>query len=145
MKVIFQQDYQKIKKGTIDDVSDGLAKNMLIPKNIAIPASTENVRKHEASLRKQAESDKKEIELITFQKKELESAQVSILKVKTAAGHMQGRVTKKDFVKAIEEQLNISVNPKKVELPKMQSFSIFTATIKLGRGIVASVKTEVVS
>ena len=60
MKIILLQDVAKVgKRGEVKNVSDGYARNFLILKNLAAPATDENIKKLEAESKKKTESKEK--------------------------------------------------------------------------------------
>ena len=115
MKVILTSDVKKVgKKGEIKEVSDGYAKNFLIPKNLAVIASSdnrkaldeENHQKHlqELELEKQAEALKEKLKTITLE-----------FKLKTGKdGRVFGSVSSKQVVEQMMKVHGIKIEKKKI-------------------------------
>jgi len=144
MKVLLIKDVKSLgKKGEIKDVKDGYGQNFLIAKGFAKLATPDVVANWKAEQEKIEKELKEEIERFNKEKKILEDSKITITK-KLAPVGIQGSVKKEDISKAIKEQLKIEIDKKHIELKKpIKSTGVFTIDIKLGHGIHASVKLEV--
>ncbi|WP_425059408.1 50S ribosomal protein L9 [Sporomusa carbonis] len=117
MKVILQQEVKKLgKKGDIVEVSEGYARNYLLPQKLAIPATANNV--NNATLQKAAEERKKERML---DEAKLLAAQMSKITVTIPVkmgegGRLFGSVTAKDIADALAAQHKIELDKRKIEL-----------------------------
>ncbi|MDR1209717.1 MAG: 50S ribosomal protein L9 [Clostridiales bacterium] len=117
MKVILLQDVQGTgKKGQIAEVSDGHARNFLVPKGLALEATKTNLAKLEAG-RKAAERQRQsEIEEAERLKNELESATI-VVKVKSGiTDKIFGSVTNKEIAAAYERQTGKPLDRRRVIL-----------------------------
>ena len=144
MKVLLIKDVKSLgKKGEIKDVKDGYGQNFLIAKGFAKLATPDVVANWKAEQERIEKELKEEIERFNKEKKILEDSKITITK-KLAPVGIQGSVKKEDISKAIKEQLKIEIDKKHIELKKpIKSTGVFTIDIKLGHGIHASVKLEV--
>ena len=145
MKVILNQDVKgQGKKGDLIEVSDGYARNFLLPKNLAIPATKENIN----VLKGQQESREYR------QQKELEEAKVTAdkineisVKLKAKAGDngkLFGSITSKDVSEALTEQHHIKIDKKKFVLPDgIKTLGTTQVDIKVHPGVVAKLKVNV--
>ena len=110
MKVVLTQDVKSQgKKGQLIDVSDGYARNFLLPKGLAIIA--DNKALNEIKGREAAEAHRKEVELQTA-KDTAAKLETVIVKFKGKAGvdgRLYGSVTSKDIAEELQKQANISV------------------------------------
>ena len=146
MKVILQQDVKgQGKKGQLVDVSDGYARNFLLPKKLAVEASADNVntmKLHEkARLAKLAE-EKAQAEAIAEQLKELT---VRIVAKGGNGGRLFGAVTTKEISDALKAQHKIDINKAKlVQDEPIKSFGGYELKAKLGHDVVGTVKVVVV-
>ena len=117
MIVILNKDVKGTgKAGDVVKVSDGYARNMLIPRGIATEATEGNIR----SLEKQKKSaaDKKAAEKAQAQEQAAKIAELAVV-IKTKAGDggkIFGSITSKDIAEALEKQHKISVDKKKIQL-----------------------------
>lgn len=108
MKVILMQDVAKIgQKNTIANVPDGYARNQLIPKGLAKPATAENLKKIESlQAKKSAEQDQVVKKFMTA-KKALSDNVPTIETKKNDNGHLFAAIKTKDVAEALK---NFSVD-----------------------------------
>lgn len=135
MKVILQQDVSgQGKKGQLLNVSDGYARNYLLPRNLAIAATEENVKvlkqREKAMLRKR-EEDK---ELAKAVAQQLEGVVVKITaRSGGEGGKLFGSVTSKEISEALLEQHGIDVEKNKiVQDEHIKTFGPHDVKCKLG-------------
>ena len=146
MKVILQQDVKgQGKKGQMVDVSDGYARNFLLPKKLAVEASADNVNtmklQEKARLAKLAE-EKAQAEATAAQLKELT---VRIVAKGGNGGRLFGAVTTKEIADALKAQHKIDINKAKlVQDEPIKSFGGYELKAKLGHDVVGTVKVVVV-
>ena len=147
MKVILQQDVKgQGKKGQMIDVSDGYARNFLLPKKLAVTATADNLNamklKEKAQLA-QLEKDKAEAQEIS---KQLEGCVVMISAKAGGAGKLFGSVTSKEVSEALLEQHGITIEKNKiVQQEPIKTFGTFELKCKLGfeiSGIINVIVTE---
>lgn len=117
MKVLLQQDVKGSgRAGDIVNVSDGYARNFLIPRGMAVEASKESI--NAANIKKSAEQHKKNM----ARKHARELARgMSGLTVKVYAkagenGRLFGSVTVSEIADALKEQYDIPVDKKKIRI-----------------------------
>jgi large subunit ribosomal protein L9 len=117
MKLLLEQDVKGTgKKGEIVDVSDGYARNFLLPRKLASPADAQainaaNIQKGAAAHRKfQAGIAARELA------KQLEDASVTVKAKVGENGHLFGAVTGKEIAAALLEQKKVEVDKKKIAL-----------------------------
>lgn len=117
MKIILLEDVNKIgKKGEIKEVKDGYAHNFLFPKNLAVPATKQNlaVVEKQKEAKKQEEQDRKE-EAQAIGKK-LTDQQFSFNVKAGEKGRLFGSLTTKEIAAEIEKQFNIKIDKRKLSL-----------------------------
>ncbi len=145
MKVILQQDVKgQGKKGQMVDVSDGYARNFLLPKKLAVEASADNVNtmklQEKARLAKLAE-EKAQAQAIAEQLKDLT---VRIVAKGGNGGRLFGAVTTKEIADALKSQHKIDINKAKlVQDEPIKSFGGYELKAKLGHDVVGTVKVVV--
>ena len=146
MKVIYLQDVKGSgKKGETKNVADGYARNMLLPKGLAVEATPENLNK----LKGQKDSAQHKIDMdIQAAKESAEKLKGKKVIIKAKAGsndRLFGSVTSGNVADAVSEQLGVKLDKKKITLSTdIKSFCSYTAAIKLYNGISETIDVEVV-
>ena len=135
MKVILQQDVKgKGKKGELVNVSDGYARNFLLPRKLAVQATNENL-----TVMKQQEKEKqRKIERDKAKANEISSRLGDVL-VKISArgggdgGKLFGSVTTKEISEELQKQHGIEIDKNKiVQDEPIKSFGSYEVKCKLG-------------
>lgn len=147
MKVILTADVKgQGKKDQMIEVSDGYARNFLLPKKLAIPADAKSInemKNKEASKQHKIDTEKQNAMDIA---KKLENI---VLKFEYAAGpdkKLYGSVTSKDISEELSKKHGISIDKKKISLAiPIKSFGRFSADAHLFTGIIGKITVEVVS
>lgn len=145
MKVILTQDVKaQGKKGQLIEVSDGYARNFLLPKKLAVIATNDAV-----NLMKQADASQlRKIELEKQEAKKLadliESLKISIPAKAGAGGKLFGAVTSKEIVENIKLNHNIDIDKHKLVLKEnIKHFGTFEVKVKLYKDISASLSVTI--
>ena len=146
MKVIFLQDVKGTgKKGEIKNVADGYARNMLIPKGLAVEATPTNLTKLEGQ--KASAQHKIDVEKQAASEAAAKIKDKKVI-VKAKAGsndRLFGSVTASNVADAIKEQFGIAIDKKKITLnTEIKAFGSYKAVIKFYTGISESIDIEVV-
>lgn len=133
MKVILTTDVKgQGKKDQIVEVSDGYAKNFLFPRKLAVEVSAQNmneVRNREIAQQKKIAKEKEEARRIAAL---LETATVKIRESAGTDGKLYGSITSKDVSEALQSQLQVSVDKRKIEIADpIKSYGAYTLTVKL--------------
>ena len=146
MVVILLKDVKGTgKAGEVVKVSDGYARNRLIPKGLAKDATEGNIR----NLEKQKEiADEKRAEQKAAAQKQAEKIKEITLTIRSKGGEsgkLFGSITSKDIADALQEQENIKVDKKKIVLdsPIKQTGSS-EVTVKLFPEVTAVLKINVI-
>ncbi len=145
MKVIFLQDVKGSgKKGEMKNVADGYARNMLLPKKLAVEATPENInhlKGQQSSAQHKIDVDKQNAQEL---KAKLDGKTVTIPCKAGTGGRLFGSVTGAQIAQQIEAQYGCKIDKKKIGLKTdIKSFGTFTAEIRLYTGISAEVKVDV--
>jgi len=141
MKVILQQDVKgQGKKGQLVEVSDGYARNFLLPRKLAVEASTDAVNtmklQEKARLAKMA-AEKAEAEALA---EKLKSAQVKLSAKSGAGGKLFGSITSKEIAEGLKAQYGIELNKSKiVQDEPIKTFGAFQLKAKLGYEVTGTV------
>jgi len=145
MKVLLIKDVKTLgKAGEIKEVKDGYGQNFLIGKGLAKLATPDVVENWKVEQEEMARNLRDELARLQAEKITLEQTTVKIEKAAAPVG-IKGSVGNADISKAIEEQLNIELDKKNINLKKaLKSVGIHEVDAKLGHGIHAMLKVEVI-
>ena len=132
------------KEGDVVKVSDGYARNQLIPKGFAKEATQGNVRNLEKQKALAAEKKAAQKEAAQRQADELEKVTIEIKTKGGDNGKLFGSITSKDIAEALEEQYGLKVDKKKIDLAApIKQTGVTNVTIKLFPEVSAKVKVKV--
>ncbi|MBQ3557813.1 MAG: 50S ribosomal protein L9 [Oscillospiraceae bacterium] len=146
MKVIMMQDVKgQGKKGQLVDVSDGYARNFLLPKKLAVIATAENVntmKQQEKARKAQEAAEKAEAEAVA---KQLEGVTVKVSAKAGDGGRLFGAVTSKEISECLNEQTGLSIAKAKLVLDEpIKACGTYKIKAKLGYEVVGTVNVMVV-
>lgn len=146
MKVILLQDVKgQGKKGEVINISDGYARNFLIPRNLAKEATEGNVK----VLKQQNKAKELKKEQQLDKAKEL-AAKIEkfTIEIKTKAGEggrLFGSVTSKDIIEEVEKKYQLKLDKKKLILPEpIRELGARQLDIKVYPGVVAKLNVKVI-
>jgi large subunit ribosomal protein L9 len=145
VKVILRQDDKKLgKRGDIVNVSEGYARNFLLPKNLAIVATEANLnqanqQKSTAQFRAQAREDQARVLA-----SQLNKVQVTVTVKSGDNGKLFGSVTAKDVADALLRETGLEIDRRKIELKEpIKQTGEYKATAKLHPEIAAEFTVNV--
>ena len=146
MKVILQQDVKgQGKKGQLVDVSDGYARNFLLAKKLAVPATPENVntmKQQEKARKAQEAAEKAEAEALA---KKLEAITVKVAAKAGEGGRLFGAVTSKEISEALSAQFGLNIAKAKLVLDEpIKACGGYKIKAKLGYEVIGIVNVMVV-
>jgi large subunit ribosomal protein L9 len=145
MKVILSKDVEGTgKAGEVKDVADGYARNYLLPRKLAIPATGGALKTIEQ--RKAAEQKKVAAEETSA--RALADRLTAVPVVVTAKvgdqGRLYGSITSGDIAEQLSAQLGQPIDKRKIELDEpIRHLGTFDVTIRLHRAVTAVVKVDV--
>ena len=146
MKVILQQDVRgQGKKGQMVEVSDGYARNFLLPKKLAVTATPESIntmKQQEKAKKAQMAAEKAEAEALS---KKLEGLMVKISAKAGEGGRLFGAVTAKEISEALAAQHGLNIAKTKLVLEDpIKSCGSYSLKCKLGHEVTGVVNVLVV-
>ncbi len=145
MKVILLQDIEhKGKQGDVVAVADGYARNYLYPRKLAIEAAGGALKNLEA---KHAQEERKTEKLRADADRTAEQLTDKTITLTVRAGEnsrLYGRVTAADIAAAVEKDLSIKLDKRKVGLlDPIKAVGEYDIPIKLHRDVTVSLKVAV--
>ena len=141
MKVILQQDVKGHgKRGQMVEVSDGYARNFLLPKGLATIANADNVHKMKMQDKAKQAQIQQEIAEANAIVEKLKGCQVKIPAKAGSGGRLFGAVTTKEISEGLEAQHGIQIAKAKiVQDEPIKSFGSYELKCKLGHEISGTV------
>ena len=144
MKVILQKDVRgQGKKGQMIEVSDGYARNFLLPKKLAVPATTDNINTMNQLEKAKREREAKERQAALELAAKLKDMPVHVKAKAGAGGRLFGSVTTKEISEAIKAQLGYDIAKTKLVSEPIKAFGTYEVKCKLGYEITGVVKVTV--
>ncbi len=144
MQVILNQDVKgQGKKGQMINVSDGYARNFLLPKGLAKEATKSNIN----DLKGKNESLEYKIRTETEEAKQIAEKMKEIEVVITAKagdnGKLFGSITSKDVAESLKMQHHIKIDKKKIVMNDIKTLGVTDVTVKLYTGVTGTLKVNV--
>jgi large subunit ribosomal protein L9 len=145
MKVILTQKVKKLgNKGDVIKVADGYARNYLFPKGLAVEATAANLKDLEKAKQRQAQREARE----EAEARELAARlkdRVIIVRAKAGeGGRLFGSITGQDIAQAIEAELGLKVDKRKIELKEhLKALGDYRVPIRLYKDYVVEVAVQV--
>lgn len=145
MKVILLQDVKGLgKAGQIAKVSDGYARNLLIPKGMVKEATDGNIRELERQSAANAARQKDELETAKQRAEAIAGLTVKIRTKGGEGGRLFGSVTAKDIAEALADQHGLEVDKRKFLLENpIKHTGEHTIDIKLHADVTARLRVQV--
>lgn len=145
VKVILREDLKGVgKRGDIVEVSDGYARNFLLPKGHAFTATDGAVTQAGAMRRARDLRDAQDRESATAIATTL-VPKIIVIEAKAGQdGKLYGSVTSADVVAAIEEQTNIALDRKQVHMEPLKTLGEHSISAKLHSAVEFPIRIEVV-
>ena len=145
MKVLLIKDVNGLGKvGEVKEVKPGYGQNFLVKKGFARNATPEVLEAWEQGEIVRAKNEAKDVKEANDNKEKIEAAIFTIKHKVGANGHLIGTVTNKEIAQELNK-FDIVVDKKQVHLnDKIKTIGIYEADCKLGHGIHATVKIDVI-
>jgi len=146
MEIILTENVEGL--GTIGDqinVKPGYGRNYLVPRGLAVVASTRNVKELEHQKRQMERKMQKVTQAAELQKKKVESVTCVLTHRAGEDGKLFGSVTSMEIGAKLAEA-GVEVDRKKIQLDEpIKALGDYEVPVKLDAGVVANIKVSVVS
>ena len=145
MKVILLEDVKALgKKGQTVDVSDGYARNCILPKKLGVEANAKNLNDLKLQKAHEAKVAKEQLEEAQALAKRIEELSVETAIKSGKDGRSFGSVSSKEIAAALKEQHGIDVDKKKISLDEpIRTLGSSIVTVKLHREVSAKLTVRV--
>ena len=145
MKVILLEDVKSLgKKGEIVNVSDGYARNMILPKKLGVEATPKNLndlKLQKANAEKVAQEN---FEAAQAFAKELETKEIILTLKVGEGGRTFGSISGKEISEAAKKQLNHEIDKKKLQLSSpIRNLGVTNVPVRLHPKVTGSLKVWV--
>lgn len=119
MKIVLKKDYRGLgKKGEVKDVADGFARNFLISKEIALPATLSNISAITHLVQEEGRAKKQTEQKLESFKEKILNLKVTLKMQADVKGKLFGAVGKKEIQEALEKKIGVKVPKQKIGLDK---------------------------
>lgn len=145
MKIILQQDEKKLgKKGDLVEVSEGYARNYILPKKIGVEATPANMNDLKLKKANDEKVAREQLEAAKELAAQLEEKIVEV-KIKTGEGGKTfGSVSAKEISGALKEQYGIDVDKKKLQLPEaLKNLGSYEVAVRLHPQVTGKITVKV--
>ena len=144
MKVIFKQDVKGVgKAGELKSVSDGYARNFLLPKGLAVEATSQAM--NEYNNKNEAIAHHKAVEVATA-KENAEKLNGKTIKLTAKTGNngrLFGAVTSKEIAQLIKKEYSLDIEKRKITAPEIKELGSYSIEVKLHTGVSAKMTVMV--
>lgn len=146
MKVILLQDVKSLgKKGEIVEVSDGYARNYVLPKKLGAEANAKNMNDLKLQKANEEKVAKQQLEAAQEMAKLLETKEVVVKMRSGEGGKTFGSISSKEIAEEAKKQCNLELDKKKIQLPEaIKSLGVFEVGVKLHTKVTGKLKVKVV-
>jgi len=145
LKIILREDLKKLGKcGEVVEVKDGFARNYLIPKNLAIPATKGNLKAIEEVVRQKKLRDNKSLRKDQRLKADIEKISVTAEVAVGEEDKVFGSVTTQQIAELMKEK-GFVIDRHQIELDEpLKALGVYTIPIKISSDVQANLKLWVV-
>lgn len=147
MKVILQQEVKKLgKKGDVIEVSEGYARNFLLPKQYAVEANASNLNAVKQQKSAQARKQQQAADEAKLMAAQLAKIEVTIPVKIGEGGKLFGSVTGKDVAEWLKAKHGIDIDRRKIEFKDgVKGLGEYEAVVRVHPEITSKIKVHVVA
>lgn len=144
MKVVFTADVKgKGRKGEIKNISDGYARNFLLPRGLAVEADAaalNDIKNKESAKAHHIEEERAAAQALYDM---LNGKTVTVHAKAGESGKLFGAVTSKEIAEEISRSFGVETDKKKISAKDIKAYGEYTVQIKLYAGMTAEIKVTV--
>ena len=147
MKVILLQDVKSVgKKGDTVELSEGYARNFILPKKLGVEATNANLNNLKLQKANEEKIAKEQYEAAVALSKEIEEMLVKVGIKSGEGGKTFGAVSSKEIAKAVSEQYGKEIDKKKIQTQdSIKTLGVHEVTVKLHPKVSAKLRVQVES
>lgn len=145
MEIVLLEDVKTLgKKGEVVKVNEGYARNFILPKKLGVEATPKNLNDLKLKKANQEKVAAQQLAAARELGEMLEKASITLSIKAGDNGKAFGSVSGKEISKAIQEQLNLDIDKKKLVLPEpLKTFGCHEVPVKLHKDVTAKLSVKV--
>ncbi len=145
MQVILLEDVKSLgKKGEIVNVSDGYARNMLIPKKLGVEATQKSKNELKNQQKRDSIVAQQQLDEAKAYAEKVEKETIQLTMKAGEGGRVFGSVSSKEIVTAAKQQFGLDIDKKKLQMPEpIKAFGTYEIPVKLHPQVTATLKVSV--
>lgn len=146
MKVILLENVKSLgKKGELVNVSDGYARNYVLPKKLGVEATPANMNDLKLQRQNADKVAQEQLETAKQLAETLETKEVVVRMRSGEGGRAFGSVSSKEIASAAKEQCGLELDKKKIQLPEaIKALGVYEVSIKLHPKVTGRLRVKVV-
>lgn len=145
MKIILLQDVKSVgKKGDLVELSEGYARNFIIPKKLGVEANNANMNNLKLQKANEEKVAKEQYDAAVALGKEVEEMLVKVSIKSGEGGKTFGSISSKEIAKAVSDQYGKEIDKKKIQMQDaIKSVGTHEVTVKLHPKVSAKLRVKV--
>ncbi|MGL5695126.1 MAG: 50S ribosomal protein L9 [Peptostreptococcaceae bacterium] len=145
MKVILLKDVKGTgKKGEVKEVSDGYARNFLLPKKMAVVADNSSMKELTEKNKSVENKAQKEYEAAVELGKQMEEMNIAIYSKAGEGGRLFGSITSKEIAEQLKKQHDVVVDKRKILLNEpIRNLGSMFVEIKIHQKVTTKIRVDV--
>lgn len=145
MKVILLQDVKSVgKKGDMVELSEGYARNFILPKKLGVEANSTNRNNLKLQKANEEKIAKEQYEAALAMKEQVEEMSPKVSLKSGEGGKTFGSISSKEIVKAVADQYHVEIDKKKISMQDaIKSVGVHEVTVKLHPKVTATLRVKV--
>ncbi len=145
MKVILLQDVKSVgKKGDMVELSEGYARNFILPKKLGVEANSTNRNNLKLQKANEEKIAKEQYEAALAMKEKVEEMSPKVSLKSGEGGKTFGSISSKEIVKAVADQYQVEIDKKKISMQDaIKSVGVHEVTVKLHPKVTATLRVKV--
>lgn len=117
MKVILTADVKKVgRKGEVKEVADGYAQNVLLPRNLAVPGTAQNLKKYKKQVERKEDAKAFSAALLKKTLKEVNGKTITIQARANEQGKLFEAIHEKHIIDALKKEFGVELPESSLEL-----------------------------
>jgi large subunit ribosomal protein L9 len=145
MRIVLRDDVENLgQKGDLVDVADGYARNYLVPRGLALKATTGNQKQADAMRRNREARETREREAAQALAAQFEGRTITIKARAGGEGRLFGSVTSVDIADAVQRQTGAEIDRRKIDLDEpLKEIGGTDVQVRLHADVLATLHVEV--